>query len=299
MIFCVFSFNRGRFLENCISSIERCAPNHTVAIFDDNSDDPETIEILKEYKKTHKVFQPDEKNNSKHHLGGLYGNMQRAFEEYSSAGLLCYLQDDTQLVRSIDDKDIIEIERKFESSPSLGFINPCFIRGINLTKGAQYSYDKRLNLYFREHSERSSGTFFSALLITKPERLIAAQWSFLRSEPTNNSAAEKKFSKMGYLYAPFAMWLPEVPAYRGKKKTLALKLAEKKRKCGYYPFMRLTKQETNDLKHRPHETLPIAEEFLHCVQYEPPRPWSYNPLTRTKLLKKMNQFEIMIRRYLG
>ncbi len=298
MIFCVFSFNRGRFLQNCIYSIEKCAPNHTVAIFDDNSDDPETIQILKEIKKKYMVYQPNKNINSRHHLGGLYGNMQKAFEAYSSAELLCYLQDDTQLVRPIDEEDIIEIKRAFGSSTSLGFISPCFIRGINLTKGAQYSYNKELSLYFRENSKRSSGTYFSALLITKPERLIAAQWSFLKSEPANNSAAEKRFSKLGYLYAPFAMWLPEVPAYRGKKKTIALKIAEKKRKCGYYPFMPLTRQEANDLKHRPHEILPIAEDFLHCVQYEPAKPWSYNPLTRTSFLKKFNQLETIARRYL-
>ncbi|MGM0648710.1 MAG: glycosyltransferase [Bacteroidota bacterium] len=296
MIFCVFSFNRGRFLKNCISSIESCAPNHTIAIFDDNSNDPETIKILQSYKEKYKIYQPDASIDSKHHLGGLYGNMQRAFEEYSEADLLCYLQDDTQLVRPIDDQDIAVIQQTFENSPSLGFISPCFIRGINLTKGAQYSYNKRQNLYFKEQSKHSSGTYFSALLITKPNRLINLQWSFLGSEPKNDGAAKEKFSKLGYLFAPFAMWLPEVPAYRGKNKTLGLKLAEKKRKCGYYPYSLMTKKEIDNLQKRPHADLPIAENFLQCESYEPPKPWSYNPLTTTKFLKKLNQIEVIARR---
>lgn len=298
MIFCVFSYNRGRFLRNCISSIEKCAPNYEIAIYDDNSTDPETVDILQEYRKSYDIYQPNNKLDSKHHLGGLYGNMQRAFEDHASSNLLCFLQDDTQIVRPINDKLIDHIEIKFSQSSYLAFISPCFIRGINLTKGAQYTYNTDLDLYFKESSKRSSGMHFSALLITKPKRLTEAKWSFLHSEPANNIEAEKKFSRLGYLYAPFAMWLPEVPAYRGKNKTLGLKLAEKKRKCGYYPFALLTGKEIDTLLNRPHTKLPIAENFLQCKEYEPTKPWSYNPLTRTKFLKKINQLELFARRHL-
>ena len=44
--FCVFSFNRGRFLEHCVRSIERCAPTAAVHIYDDASDDPDTLAAL-------------------------------------------------------------------------------------------------------------------------------------------------------------------------------------------------------------------------------------------------------------
>jgi glycosyltransferase involved in cell wall biosynthesis len=298
MIFCVFSFNRGRYLKNCVTSIETCAPGHSITIFDDNSNDPETLKILENYRQKHKVIQPREDTKSRHHLGGLYGNMQRAFEEYSDADLVCYLQDDTQMLRLLDKDDIARIEGAFEKAPSLGFINPCFIRGINFTKGAEYSYKGDLGLYFRERSQRSSGTYFSALLITKPKRLKASGWFFAPSEPANSQAAAKIFMPMGYLHAPLAMWLPEVPAYRGKKKTLGLKLAEKKRKCGYYPFALLNESEREKLKDRHESTLPIAEEFLHCVDYEPPKPWAYNPLTNTGWIKTLNQVEVSVRRLL-
>ena len=296
MIFCVFSYNRGQYLKNCISSIEKCASNHYITIYDDNSTDPDTVEILQELQSKYKIYQPNISYNSKHHLGGLYGNMQKAFEEHSDSELLCFLQDDTQIVRTIDNETINEIEKKFTKSKSLAFISPCFIRGINLTKGAQYNYDENLGLYFKDHSKRSSGMYFSALLITKPKRLSQADWSFLHSEPANDIAAQKKFSPMGYLHTPFAMWLPEVPAYRGKKKTLGLKLAEKKRNCGYYPYKLINENELENIKKRSIDKLPIAETFLKCEDYEPPKPWSYNPLTRTRLLKKINQLEIIIKR---
>jgi len=297
MIFCVFSFNRGRYLENCIASIEACAPGHPVIIFDDNSTDPETVRTLETCGARHKVIQPDQDAKSRHHLGGLYGNMQRAFEECSDADLVCYLQDDTQMVRRLENDDIAGIEAAFENAPSLGFINPCFIRGINFTRGAEYAYNHELKLYFRERSQRSSGTYFSALLIMKPARLKSAGWSFAQSEPANNQVAAKHFMPMGYLFAPFAMWLPEVPAYRGKKKTLGLKLAEKKRKCGYYPFKLMSDSGIKNLKQRHESSLPVAEDFLHCIDHEPPKPWAYNPLTNTGWIKTLNQAEVTIRRF--
>ncbi|MBZ2170173.1 glycosyltransferase family 2 protein [Marinobacter sp. F4216] len=296
MIFCVFSFNRGRYLENCIGSIEACAPGSPIVIFDDNSTDPETVQVLEKFRAKHRIIQPQRDERSRHHLGGLYGNMQRAFEEHLDADLVCYLQDDTQMVRRLDEDDLAGIEQTFEKAPSLGFINPCFIRGINFTRGAQYAYNPELKLYFREHSQRSSGTYFSALLIMKPKRLKDAGWSFAQSEPANNQQARNQFMPMGYLHSPFAMWLPEVPAYRGKKKTLGLKLAEKKRNCGYYPFALMSESQITDLKGRHESALPIAEDFLHCADHEPPKPWAYNPLTNTGWIKTLNQAEVSLRR---
>jgi hypothetical protein len=37
--FCVFSYNRGRFLQNCVRSIELCAPGQPITVYDDGSDD--------------------------------------------------------------------------------------------------------------------------------------------------------------------------------------------------------------------------------------------------------------------
>lgn len=298
MNFCIFSFNRGRFLKNCISSIESCAPGHPIAIFDDNSDDPETVQILEHCSKKHQVIRPDQNEKSRHHLGGLYGNMQLAFETFQHADLVCYLQDDTQMVRKLAESDFDRIEHAFKAAPELAFINPCFIRGINFTKSVEYSYSSELGLYFKESAPRSSGAYFSALLIMKPERLTSAEWRFAHSEPENNQTASKTFMPMGYLHTPFAMWLPEVPAYRGKKKTLGLKLAEKKRNCGFYPFALMSEQEVAALENRDDSKLPVAEDFLSCADFEPPKPWAYNPLTNTGWMKTLNQLEVSVRRLL-
>jgi len=69
MIFCVFSFNRGRFLENCVRSIEQCVPDASIIVFDDDSNDPATQEVLSDIDRNHQVLKPG--NVSTHKLGAL------------------------------------------------------------------------------------------------------------------------------------------------------------------------------------------------------------------------------------
>lgn len=297
MIFCVFSFNRGQFLENCIESIERCVVDPGVVIFDDDSTDAETLSVLQRLEGRHTVLKPG--NVSSHRLGGLYGNMQAALDYCRNEDLVCFLQDDTQLVREVPAEEIDKLDRCFEQNPDLGFITPCFIRGINRKRGLAYAFDESSGLYFRAESSNSAGRYFSALLMMKPTRLLAAGWQFGRSEPENEQQARERFSSMGYLFAPFAMWLPEVPAYRGKRKTLGLKLAEKKRNCGYYPFRIMDDEQVRALRSRDPAILPYAEDFLHCDPRDPPRPWAYNPLTGTGWIKTLNQIEVSLRRLFG
>ncbi|MEE4251326.1 MAG: glycosyltransferase, partial [Alcanivoracaceae bacterium] len=97
MLFCIFSFNRGQFLEICIASIEQYAPDARIAVFDDNSYDEYTRDVLKKVAEKHTVIQPG--HQSQRRLGGLYGNMQSALDYAAKENLVCYLQDDTQMVR--------------------------------------------------------------------------------------------------------------------------------------------------------------------------------------------------------
>ncbi len=291
---CIFSFNRGNYLKNCIASIESCSPESKIVVFDDDSDDAETVEILKDMGEKYNVIRPG--HRSYHRLGGLYGNMQSALEYCRNEALLCFLQDDTQLVRPVSAEDIEGMNAAFDRNLQLGFLHPCFIKAVNLKQGASYNYNPSLNLYFRDSIKRSAGCYFSALLVTRPARLLDAGWRFGASEPDNNRLAKKHFIPMGYLFAPFAMWLPEVPAYRGKKKTFALKLAEKKRRCGYYPYRMMDSEKLHMLKSRSASVLPVAEDFLSCRGKEPIKPWVYNPLTGLKWLKMLNQLEVSLRR---
>jgi len=291
MLFCIFSFNRGQYLQNCVDSIERCAPFARIAVFDDNSYDEDTQAVLEKISQRHKVIQPGKV--SSHKLGGLYGNMQSAIEYAEHENLVCFIQDDMQVVRQITEQDVAAISQVFDGDEKLAFLQPCFMKGCNRKRDvATLSYDSNRLAYFRKETGQSAGRHFSAVLITRPARLLAKQWQFARSEPENDKQAAKLFGRIGHLAVPIAMWLPEVPAYRGKRKTLALMLAEKKRGCGFFPFLTMTDQELVALRTRPMDVLPVAEDFLSCTNNRLPKPWMYYPLQGSSFLKKLNVIEL-------
>lgn len=298
MLFCIFSFNRGQYLQNCVDSIERCVPSARIAVFDDNSYDEETREILASIGKRHDVLQPGKV--SAHKLGGLYGNMQSALEYAAQEDLVCFIQDDMQVVRAVSETDIGSIGRAFDVDENLAFLQPCFLKGCNRKRDLEtLAYDVSLGAYFRKETAQSAGRYFSAVLITRPSRLLAKNWVFAGSEPENDKLARKYFGKLGHLAVPIAMWLPEVPTYRGKRKTLALKIAEKKRGCGFFPFLTMTESDLQALRSRSMAVLPVAEDFLKCANESLPKPWMYYPLQGSRFLKKLNVIELFFRRLFG
>lgn len=295
---CIFSFNRGKFLRNCVDSILTCVPDAEIAIFDDNSSDPETCSYLEEAKQRCHVITPDTRGTIKH--GGLYHNMNAALELYHSRSLLCFLQDDTQVVRPVSKNDIQALESLFEAKPGLGFIHPCFIRGIDLKKCPVLpEQGPAPDFFLRNDVGQSAGVHYSDLVVFKPGRLINAGWTFFQSEPENDRQAQQAFGKMVYMWQPFAMWLPEVPAYRGKSKTWGLRLAEKKKNVGFYPFNLWTEERMASLAKSSQGRLPVAEDFLECASGSPKKPWTYNPLTGLRLYKNLNNAEVALRRWFG
>ncbi len=295
MIFYVFSFNRGQFLENCVRSIEDCAPQSSIVIFDDRSNDPDTVDTLKRLAGKHRVVSSQSDPGHKH--GGLYANMQFALEAAPDDTILCFIQDDTQLVRKLTDPDQKSILEAFNNRPDLGFISPAFIRGIALQNQSarQFDYDPDVNLLYWRESRRSAGVYYSDIFMTTARRLRSRQWRFQAGEPANQRQAQSIFSRMGYLPCPFIMWLPYGTAYRGKQKTLALRLAEKIRHCGFHPFRYMQDSDVDYLRSQSPPTLPIAEEFLSTTRGELKKPWIYDPLQNSSALKHLNRVELYLR----
>ncbi len=297
MIFCIFSFNRGPYLSNCVRSIEQCLPGADVVVFDDNSNDPETLDTLESIAEKHRVVVPEELGSTKH--GGLYDNMQSAIEMLRDEELICFLQDDTQIVRPIVEGEVQSLKDLFSDNPALGFIQPCFLRASAKHRRPFKTHDDaNTSLLYREDRGQSAGVHYSDLLITRPARLLEHGWTFQSSEPDNEKQAKALFGPMPYLYSPFAMWLPGVPAYRGKAKTWALKYAEKSGQCGYYPFQIWSSEQSRQFIARSPKQLPIAEDYLSCVGQAPEKPWKYTPLSGHRWLKKLNSIEVFLRRHL-
>lgn len=293
LTFCIFSFNRGQFLKNCVDSIRTCVPGADIAIFDDDSTDPDTLRYLEEAARYCEIIKPRAVGKIKH--GGLYLNMQMALEHCADRPMVCYLQDDTQLVRPLGDDELGQLEALFGNNPGLGFVHPCFIRGIDLRKRPVVAIPgENERTFYRQDKGQSAGIHYSDLLVTVPARLLDKNWRFFQSEPGNDQQAKQLFGSMLYLYDPFAMWLPEVPAYRGKKKTRALKWAEAKKGCGFFPFEVWAQDRSDQFRARRERDVPVAETYLNCSPEPRTRPWTYNPLTGLGWLKKLNSIEVFL-----
>ena len=292
MNFYVFSFNRGQFLENCVASIKRHAPDSMISIYDDQSDDPETIMVLEKLSRKHHVISNDSKNSDKH--GGLHANMQMAFKDMSDDEWFCFLQDDMQIVRDITSDDIQYIHEYFRRYPHSGFLHPGFLKGCNRDRDiSRTRYDASMGVYFRRPGANSAGTYYSDVFISNSGRLRSRGWRFDRREAEGEKSAKASFTEMGFMFNPFVMWLPSVPAYRGKKKTLALRYAERTGKSGFYPFIRMSEQDVARLTGRDPLVLPVAEDFLKSVNFSIKKPWAYYPLQKMRLLKFLDGLERM------
>lgn len=295
MIFCIFSFNRGEFLDNCVRSVEQCVTSAEILIFDDCSDDARTLKILSKIGEDHTLIPVQKNSGSKH--GGLYNNMQMALRICSNERIVCFLQDDMQIVRSIGPSEIDGYKEYFQKHPRAGFLQPCFLKGAARQSNEQsLYYDEAAGVYQHDATEQSAGIYYSDIFVAVPQRLQDSNWVFKNSEPRNERQAKQYFDRLGHMFAPFAMWLPGAPAYRGKRKTLALKIAEKRGRCGFNPYNIMTDDEVNRLKNRSPKILPFAEDFLTCSEANLPTPWSFYPLQGYRWLKKLNSYELFLRR---
>lgn len=294
MIFCIFSYNRGRHLLNCVNSIEQCVEAPDIRIFDDNSNDPETLEALATIAAKHTVTAPhDEVGQSKH--GGLYGNMQRALDSLPNDAYTCFLQDDMQLVRPLSNDELGAIYQHFDDFESMAFMSPTFLKLSKKEKSLKKILPIDNDFYFtRRIINQSAGTCYSDIFIAHIGRLKKNNWVFEAREKLNEIQAQSFFEPMHCMLNPFIVWLPNVSCYRGKKKSFALKLAEKKSKAGLYPAKIMTEEESKDFINRNIKTLPFAENYISIVGVNLKKPWSLHPLEGRRILKFLDKIESAI-----
>lgn len=295
----VFSFNRGRFLAHCIRSIERCAPHARVIIFDDDSDDAETCRILSDLGARYTVWRPsaDVAGGSKH--GGLYANMQAALEGLDDEVLLCTLQDDMQLVRPLAPEEVGAMASWLSSSSRHGFLHHPFMKGAE--KGKMIlEWLPEQDIYQADRGKAGAGSHYSDIFLARVGTLRAAGWQFRGRESANEQQAREHFGPMGYWRDPFSAWLPAAPAWRGKRRTLALRAGERRRNCGFHPFRLLSEEDTRRFRDRePASELPWAEDWLELEDGCLAEPWIYHPLQGSRWLKWLNSLELKLRGLFG
>ncbi|PVY70343.1 glycosyl transferase family 2 [Tamilnaduibacter salinus] len=301
MIFFVFSFNRGPHLRNCIRSIETCAPGQRLVVFDDDSTDPETQDVLADIAERHEVYYPKVPKEEGQH-GGLYANMQRAFDMTSDDELIVFLQDDTQLVRPLSASELDDLSHYFDRFPNVGFLAPVFRFGITRKRVLnRFIYQPDRQVYFCEHHSHKAqaGVYYSDISVSRSDRLRAVGWRFKPDEYENEQQAKAHFDKMGYLYAPFAMWLPNAPVYRFKDKSFLFQLGERINQSGLYPYKIMDEAAVARLKSRPGPELAIAENHLSIDGKTLKKPWIFDPLRRPRWLRRIAKIDRKVRQLLS
>lgn len=294
----VFSFNRGAHLRNCLRSIDRGWPGVNLHIVDDGSDDPEVAAVLGDYAGRAHIDRVDVLNKAKN--GNLYRNMQRVYERLPDSTLLVCLQDDTQLVRSVTDHDRKEILDYLESYPSTAILSPAFQRGtISARALSELQFDPaRQMFFFNRPNPKVAGMHYSDVALFHVGRLRQAGWTFIEDEFANDKQARALFGPMPYLPCPWAMWVPNAPAYRNRSKTFAWRLGERWSRSGLYPFELMTPAQVEAMRVRDFDAAkPIADQFLTLADgRELPHPWAYDPLKRWRILRRLNELEEWIKR---
>lgn len=300
MHFCVFSYNRGPFLRHCVESIEACAPQCDISVYDDGSNDPETREVLATLANridVNWVPEPDAdggKDGGKH--GGLYHNMQRALDDRAPDSIVCFIQDDMQLVRNLDDRELAGIQARFAEGSPPRLLQPAFFKGSNREQDQrECRFDVRADAYFIDRFSNSAGAHYSDIHIASVTQLRRIGWQFQARESANEAAARQTLQQMLYLRQPFAAWLPGVPAWRGRIRTLGLRLAQQRDRSGFYPFQSLSGEALAQFMTRDPQVLPFAEDFLSLAGTQRPKPWHYHPLQGRRFLTLLDSLERKLR----
>lgn len=306
ILFCIFSYNRGVYLNGCVNSLIKHCPNlnkENIIIYDDTSDEPNTIKVLNELKKDIKIITGKEQNKAISRAG-LYNNMNLAFSYAKNKGYryAFFIQEDLQVVRDIDDTFIKECEDIFNSNEKIVEIQPIFFKGT--IKEAEYKKIIKIdadNKYYYGNINNLLGVVDIGLI--NVERLAKYDWFFDDEEVINM----KKGTELGIMYVktkdPIMMYTPWPETYRYRKSSkdsLFLKFLDKYYKTGYHSYESMSRKNVEKLKSRDINIYPIAENFLRIEgNTSLKKPWNFVSVkfySRKKffnLIKKLHLFWIV------
>lgn len=296
-----FSFNRGTLLTNLVQSIERCHPTAKITIFDDQSTEKYTLEVLSRLaeKKNTRIISATNDTLAKQRMGGLHKNMESYLESHVRSEYVVYVQDDTQMVRSITDHDVRYINEFFSEFARAGFLDPIFHRGrLKRNRDSKrFGINNEFGAWFRSPEEVYSG--FSDISIFKPSRLVASGFSFQKSELPTSRFAFKNFGPMAHMSIPFLSFMPAPPTYRYDTETLAYRLWSAQR-TGCFPIKYLDEKEINKLEDCFPNRFPTVEEFLCAPSYKNGHPWPvFRMQGAPKIYHWLDRFELRVKQYFG
>lgn len=275
----VFSYNRAKFLANCLTSLEECACPFgiEVTLVDDHSDDKTTIACIKRFENRLRLLSPPQSQSREHKTGGLHSNMRLAFNDAQSRGkqyVLC-IQDDMQMARKIQERDLKSATTFFEQNPNSAQLYTCFLKNYFKERDQQLmKLDSSKEAYLRPLNYPGF-TSYSDVGLFSLDRYYGLFGTLREGEHENNDFARSNGIQMGFLRNPFMMWLPYPVSMRAGRRSLTLQFVESIAGCGFYPYELMNDIEIDELFSKPDHELPIAEKWLRAPLLKNTSTWSF------------------------
>jgi len=253
MLLCVFSFNMGKALANCLDSIGRHCAGFDVVLADDQSDDPETVWTIERYRSIFAHVHPSTKAKTGQRHGNLYSNIQEMCGYARSRGYryLFMIQDDMQFVRPLDAAVCREYGGIFDFDRVLQ-VDPRFLR----PRSGAVEIRRDMHAYsFLPGDDRRS---YADVGILDLEVLRRLDWHFLPSERENKVA----LSRLGYLrvfpFTPVFMHVPFPEKYsKGRKRVRFFPYRR-----GMYSYHDMSADEISAMDGRDIGSVPYYKDFL-------------------------------------
>ena len=294
-MFAIFSYNRGQFLTNCVQSIiENCSEIHydNIVIFDDDSDELTTKNILEKLRTNFQVVVNEEKNFNISRRG-LYHNMNKALQMAIERDFeyVFFLQEDLQIVRPVDSEFLQHCDSIFAYDENIVQIQPVFFKST--TPDTKYRQFITINEDCKFYAGNENNTLGIADIgLIKLKLLKEQQWQFDHEETLNM----KKGQQLGWYYVkpanPIMMYLPWPTTYRFKKagdSQWFIRYLDRLYGTGFHPYKTMT--DIQALINRPIAAFPYGESFLQIKSGQSlKQPWNF---VSTKFYFLKNFFNIM------
>lgn len=290
----IFSFNRGDNLRVCVESIKRNAPDVKFTVYDDRSDDPDTLNYLAEIGDNVVTAPPP--SDERH--GGLYNSMNLALERATHPYLMT-LQDDMQLVRPFLPSDDDVIKEIFDAYPQVGFVSQLFMRGLAMRRyRRRLAPSDKVRAYVSPLDERKNSKVSLAYVdchIAHVGRLREIGWEYKGSEGANVHEALAAFGPMPCMADPLAFFCPDVPFYRNRSRGgLSTRLAARILGRDVKYFNDLTPDEVEQLKSRDLSEWPVAEDYLDSPFPTVRKPFRYHDVKARWWLYALHKLEKLL-----
>jgi glycosyltransferase involved in cell wall biosynthesis len=291
----VFSYNRGRFLENCLKSILELMPDCPRYIVDDDSQDSFTIDVMNRFSDKFVILTPDTDHAAEAKTGGLYENMNHAVAIAKQAryNRALFIQDDMQIVRPFTERDYYFIEKYFASNEDCIQLVTTFIRTLSSRRFLKETALCQSQMaYFREKMFQRGKSNFSAIGLFDVNRVVEKFGSFVRGEENNSKKAMSLGIKCGYSVYPFMNWLPYPTSFRGRTRASTHRIMEFVGGSGFHPITTMDEDLMRRFFDRDPRQLPIMENWLSAPTAPRKKIWStgggeYNMMARFRFLAKM------------